>query len=567
MEQGGGELKYIPALGREGIPIGPDGALMNVDDANNAVVDALPYWFAEAAEAGSETKDLDFEAMRLLMHRGHIVTNLMQVFRSIWQEVLWEPWSFSFDKEKAVLEPRQPDDLARWRAWDWREQALGGQSSLLSRNLEKDIENCELAIPLTAVAIGSDAIQVGPPHDYAAISHRSALENIEKSYVAAFLDEPLGSNERMTVTLMEKVVCVLQDLVELRLPRGVDPATLDDGDPRQFACAFPRDQLQDLLQAALGIDANLASDCLEQLTANPFGALGELFTIGLWHKPLVRSKDGGTIMIAAGALVWGSPVRRVERWLQKGAGGDLSKTPAGIRYETALREAVTEAIAENALLADVVTAVSSISAGEAAEEIDLLVRIGSTIVVGEVKCFVGPAEPIDRHDYVRKLEKACGQAVRKAQWLSQNPADLVTRLGAGADACRLQALVIVNQSNGVEWEYGGCPITDARFVELFLGDGEYVFGGKLYSEPGRPPDLYLRRMYGSAAEAEAAIPDIFLQMPGMDPFRNSISWGENVIPLPNGTSLRLAVPQQDADAYIARMDELLPTSDDTDPAR
>lgn len=552
-----GEMRYIPALGREGIPVGPDGALMSVDDVNNAVIDALPYWFAEVAQAADQPKELDFEATRELIHRGHFVTNPMQVFRSIWQEVLWEPWRFDFDNSTAVLAPRQPDDLARWRAWDWREQTLVGQSSLLSRNLEKDIDDLELAIPLTAVAIGSDGIEVGAPGNQTASEHRSALENLQKSYVGAFLEEALGDDERLTVPLLEKAVCVLQDLVMLRLPRGVDPATLDDSDPRQFACAFPREHLSGLLQSTLGIDDSLASACLDQLTANPFANLGELFTAGLWHRPLVRSKDGGTIMLVAGALVWGSPLRRVERWLQKGSGGDLSKTPAGIRYEAALRAALAEAIAENPILAGTVTAVSSIPAGQAGEEIDLLLRIGSTIIVGEVKCLVGPAEPIDRHNYVRKLEGACAQAARKTQWLFDHPAELVARLGAEAETCRLQPLVVVNQSNGVEWEYDGCPITDARFLELFLGDGDYVFGGKLYNEPGRPPDLYLRTLYRSAEEAEAAIPGIFRRIPGMDPFRDSIRWGENIMPLPAGRSLRLAVPEQDAEAYIARMKELL----------
>lgn len=55
--------------------------------------------------------------------------------------------------------------------------------------------------------------------------------------------------------------------------------------------------------------------------------------------------------------------------------------------------------------------------------------------------------------------------------------------GPRVDACRLQPLVVVNQSNGVEW---------------------------------------------------VLIPGIFFQMLGMDRFRNSIHWGENVVPLPEG---------------------------------
>lgn len=216
-----GEIGYIPVLGREGIPVGPNDAMLDVGDANTAVVDALPYWFAEAADAGNLPKELDWEAAREIMHRGHLVTNLMQLFRSIWQEVLWEPWSFRFDHTTAVLAPREADDLSRWRAWDWRDQSLFGQSSLLSRNLERDIKGLEFVIPLTASAITMNGIEVGAPNDLAAMTHRSALENVYKSYLACFLDEPIGNDKRLTIALLEKAVCVLQDLVELRLPRSV----------------------------------------------------------------------------------------------------------------------------------------------------------------------------------------------------------------------------------------------------------------------------------------------------------------------------------------------------------
>src|SRR3712207_4450266 len=65
----------------------------------------------------------------------------------------------------------------------------------------------------------------------------------------------------------------------------------------------------------------------------------------------------------------------------------------------------------------------------------------------------------------------------KGAMARQQPQRKSARLGRGADSCRLRPLVVVNQTNGVGWHHGGCPITDGRFLELFLGDGECVFGG------------------------------------------------------------------------------------------
>ncbi len=554
---------YIPTMGLGGIPVGPGGALVDPNSANNSIIDALPYWFAEAAKSEAKTIELTLDQTREFIHHAHTATNLLQTFKSYWQQVLWEPWAFTFNDTDAVLHPREEDGLARWRAWEWRDSTLAGQSSMLSRNLEKDMKDLDLALPLTAVGVTDDGIAVGPPDENTAVAHRSAIENVRKSYAAAFLDEPLGGDPRLTATLLENAVCVLQDLVELRLPRGTDPGDLDDGDPIDLALAFPRGQLTGLLQATLGIDPDVAEMCIERLSADPFGNLTPLFNVGLWHRPLVRSRDAQTIMIAAGALVWGSPVRRVERWLQEDVGtSDLSKTPAGIRYETALRDALAEGVAGNPLLAEVPTAVTSVPSGQAAEEIDLLLRIGSTVIVGEVKCLVGRGEPLDRHNHVRKLEAACKQASRKAQWLRDHPGELNARLGADAGQCRVQPLVVLNQSHGVEWEYHSAPITDARFLELFVSRGEMIIAGLLYGEPGKPPEFFTRTLYSDAAKAQDAIPGIFLKMPGMDPFRDSISWEVINTPLGDGKTFRTMVARQDIDAYIEAMNEMLGIEDD-----
>lgn len=73
-----------------------------------------------------------------------------------------------------------------------------------------------------------------------------------------------------------------------------------------------------------------------------------------------------------------------------------------------------------------------------------------SLAMGEVKCLLPPSEPIERFDYVRKLEDACGQARCKADWLRNNPDEAARRVGWGAEPARFVPLVVVNQSNGVE---------------------------------------------------------------------------------------------------------------------
>lgn len=58
----------------------------------------------------------------------------------------------------------------------------------------------------------------------------------------------------------------------------------------------------------------------------------------------------------------------------------------------------------------------------------------------------------------------------------------------------------MNQSNGVEWSYEDCLVTDARFLELFLSSGRYDAAAALFREEGKAPVLYPRTLYTTAEE-------------------------------------------------------------------
>lgn len=547
-----GSAGYYSAMGEVGIPIGHEGALVSPEDANNASVDSLPHWFAAAVEAAEE-EGPDPPRLDVTAVKAQLAFNLEHAYRDVWQEVLWEHWTFAEDDENVELSPDRPEDMGRWRAWDWREQSLAMQGPIMSRNIERGSPDLAIPLALTAAIDENSAVVAIPPTADQSAGHRSAFEILERSYLSIFLDQEVGGVAGMTPRLLEGVVSVLQDLAELRLPADTDPATYDEQDIERLRCATSRVELRAVLAAALHVPEQLADKCLAFLTSDPFGDLSPLFTTGLWHRPLVSSRDGATLMLVAGALVWGSPLRRAERWLQAGSSADLTATPNGILFEADYRERLDLAIRENPILAAASSGVRSIAAGQALEEIDLLFRVGSTVVVGEVKCLLAPSEPIERFDYVRKLKDACGQARRKADWLRDNPDEAARRVGQGAGPARYVPLVVVNQSTGVEWRYHDCLVTDARFLELFLSAGSFNSAAALFGEEGTEPVLFTRELYASAEEAEAVIPGIFGRIPGMDPFRDAIAWGETAIPLCDGRVLRMGHPMQDVEAYIAAM--------------
>ncbi|MGV7120302.1 hypothetical protein [Sphingopyxis sp. 550A] len=547
-----GRPGYYSSLGEIGVATAGGGPEIPIDQANNNLIDTLPHWFGIAAEAppepGTPTLPLDQIALR-----AQLMLNLEHSYRHIWQEVLWEPWHLVETEDRLHLVALFPEDMGRWQAWEHRDKALAAQYSLVARNLERHLGLAVTRLPRTVVgADETGALRLGTPTAEQAELHRSMLEVVEDSYLGLFFDQQIGPVPGLTPRLLESAICILQDALHVLLPDDLDPATFASDYHEMLRCALDRDAVLRLLIDALAINPALADAVLGVLAVDPIGALKQLFVTGLWHRPLIATADG-KLMPVAGALMWGSPLRRTERWLQDAGGPDLSTTSFGLRFEADYRDRLATALSANDILAPE-SGLSSIAAGEAGEEIDLLVRVGSTCIVGEIKCLVCPSEPNDRFDYLRKLEDACKQAQRKARWIERHPEEAVKRIGVATTAMRIVPLVLVNQSNGIEWAFDDCLVTDTRFLELFLAGGEFSSGAALFNEnSGQTPVYVPRRLYRDAREAEAMLPAIFAAIPGMDPFRDAVRWVDMPVPSMGERRLFMQFPMMDVEAYEANM--------------
>lgn len=563
-----GSTGYISTLGQMPVDVGPDSTLAGIDDLNTAVVDTLAHWFARAKDAPESPIEEPFDYNRAGA-LAQASLSLEHALREVWQEILWEGFILSRVADGWSVTPGSFDEQALWRVWDWREQALLNQYSILNRHLESAVPPEQLSFILTRTAASVDdsdverTIILGAPSDEQAAHHRSAMDILDSAYVAPFLDLPLtGGGTSITPRLLERAICVLQDMAELLIPPEADIEYKTAADIERLSCSLSRDKVVTLIAEALGMDSAMATDCVDRLTSKPFDDVGPIFRNGLWHRPLVATRDGQTLQMIAGALVWGSPLRRVERWLQEEFRADMSKTPLGLQYEAHLRQRLQEALTGNEILSRAAGHVASIPNGQASEEVDGLIRIGSTVLVLEIKCLLAPADPIDRHDYILKLESACAQAVRKATWLQDNIEQIASRVGLPTDGTPLRVvpLVVVNQSNGTGCKFGNCVVVDAHFLRLYLSSGEYMSGGALdLQTPGRT-GFKFRRLYSNASEAEIGIPSTFEVHPGLVAFRAAVRWTVSPIPLAGGETLRITFPTMDVASYTGAMpnpDELL----------
>lgn len=528
----------------------------NADDLNTAMVDTLPHWFAQALKQKGAAHQADFDYVGM-GGKVQYVLSLEHALSEAWRQVLWEPWTVKEVEEGWYFSPPRDSGHELWRAWVWREQSNLLQQSFLFADIEGTRPKF---ISKTAIGASHDGtswwLTVGEPSAAQSDRHRTELEVLDASYVSAFLDIPLSAAEsRMTARLLALAVLALQDAGRCMVSDETDVEFQDEGQLQMLSCALPRGDLRLHLSQALDIGEELADACLERLISSPSKDLTATFRDGLWHRPLVAIPGDDRLRMVLGSLLWGSPVRRVERWLKDGnPSGDLSGTSQGLRHEALLRQRFQVALGGNDLLNGVHSPVVFLPPAKGGEEIDGLLRIGNTLLVLEIKCFIAPADPIDRHGYLVKLEEACEQANRKADWLDRDRSRIPVEVaGSEPGALRIVPLVVVNQGSGVSFRYADCVVVDASYLELYLSTGTYRSGAaRDFRGEGRTAFSY-HTFYVDAHSAETGIPTIFEHHPGLAPFLASVRWDFIPLPLGDGSHLLMAGASMDLDKYVTAL--------------
>ncbi|MER9573445.1 hypothetical protein NKI77_30360 [Mesorhizobium opportunistum] len=552
-----GGVFHGPGTTLRKLNLGPSTAPTTAEDMNTTVVDTIPHWFAQARKQSGAPDHSNYN-FNLAGARAQWGMSLEHALTDVWQQVLWEPWVLSSEQADWKVGPPDQRSHSLWRAWALRDQVNLVQRTMLSRHDEEALGKPPAPL-VRQTATGIETMEermrplLGDPTLWQTKGHLSAIELLDRSYLGPFLDQALSpNNPGMTPRLLTLVLGVLQDLAEFALPERADVEYRSQADIDRLRCAFAAADLKSFISRALEIDEALASACLTQLTSDAFGPLNPLFRDGLWHRPLISNQDGTELYMLLGSLLWGAPVRRVERWL-KGAeqDADLSETPTGKAHEISVRERIQSALRSNPLLSEVSSDVTLVSVKEG-EDIDALVRIGKTILVMEVKCFLAPAEPVERHNYVHKLESACEQARRKAQWLSEDHSRIPAMLRRTAlEAPRFVPLVVVNQSSGSSCRFGSTVVIDEHFLVLYLSGGSYVSAAALdFKNPGRT-GFATRVLYQTAKEGENAIPDLFESHPGLANFVDAMIWETRELPLHGGNKILMYSSLLDPDRYIA----------------
>lgn len=542
----------VGSLARQPISGPYPGSKTTSDSAIATIVDTIPHCLERAMRLSTQVTP-----QKALWQQGSRLFAILSVehnLRNLWQTVLWEGWALNQSNDVLGMSPTDSELATFWNAWHWRQEMIAMQGSLQEVIEERMTgRSYDPAAPFqdpTVIGIGGHSKE-GRRFRFGSLSGRErgqswhAAEHaaLEASYLAPFIDTPLPHlDNELSCRDLQRAWCVLRDSAAVLASR-VRVKGPDDVDcTERLALQIGRQELERAIAHCCRFSSEKAKLIVSFFLCD-LEVISELFTKGLWARPLVPI-DSDNVLITLAAVSVGSVTRRVENWLDRGGLSDrLATARRGTRYEAWVRDELASRIASNELLSNSQCCRTSVNRrSDHHEQIDLLVRLGGLLIVGEVKCLLTPVEPMERYNYLEKLNEAGVQAVRKAAWMAENPQIAVEYLGVSPEDAfklRLLPIVVVNQGAGFGLLASGARVVDFHFLKLYLTDGSY-HSGLAFNYPEKRGASRFQELYRNEREAEENFERTMARPPTLDRFLEAAMWGVTTFPTSRGDALEIA---------------------------
>lgn len=536
---------------------GAGGQEMPPDDLLTYLVDSLPHWLFHIWQVPDETASEEPASLIDFAAFASTVVSLEHSLRQLWLNALWLGSKFIEADGALVDVPWDRELTERWFVWDQRQQML------ITAEFHIDAGARIVAggkLPPVVPAIERTVIRISRPPSGRRLfvtgrasgakaeqrDHVNERDVLDRLYTGLFMDEllPKSPGGDLTCRELSRAWWVLKDMAKLAAD-DLGPAWMaDDMAVGRFALTVNRDDLVRMLCECLAIDADRAGAIVDWFTSDPSNT-GRLFSKSFWSEPLVPEPGTKNRHVLLAPLLVGSPVKRVEAWMERGGISDSGGIKGrGKPFERHVRRVLSEVLAANDLLPDAVVAEHGLKRKIDSEEIDLLVRVGDVVLIGEVKCFVAPSEPIDKHNLLDNLDKATAQAETKRAWADANRKIIAGALGVdpkrGA-ALKILPLVVLNHGFGMGLERHGVPVVDLHYLRILLGWGSYQGDTRFERHIGviyEPIELYR-----SQNDFEAKCEDLLRNPPPMKRFAGRVRWRRIPFSTSDGSPFLIELPE------------------------
>jgi hypothetical protein len=494
------------------------------DEVSTTIIDLLPYPLDQAIGASSirsKTK-IDPNEQFFRISKSFEIANIYHVLVDYWLACLWRGWALIPREERDYFVPSDIEEAKHYAASEYRQESWKFADSVavrriwfnLDENTRREANNQKIVSSIRKQSNTREFVIRRPKTDPMKPPLWFELaSSIPDGIVEALIDRPFPKKPSLTLKLLIHAWEVLRSLVETSLDLNARTSADTIESLKRFEVTFKQSELRSVLSRCLDCHGQLAEDCIEFLSYQPRSQN----TGGLWARPLVKFTDA-KFAVAATPLLVGNPMRSIEFWLRLGG---IKLDERGAAFEASVRESVAEGLENSQALCDAAVHLENLELGTHKEEIDLIFRIGKTVLLGEVKCHVFPSDPIEVYNYMHGvLDEATAQAKRKADSASKEKDALEALFGISLGSepkVKVVPLVVTNLALGAGGSRSGVPILDIRYLNQYLKYGHFDFETTV-SADGTSTSESREYLYRSPGEAERDCLSHFLSQPVLRKF-------------------------------------------------
>jgi len=486
------------------------GQQMPAADFLEAGIDAMQSWLYDARriEGGGDTPADLAVVVREAMH----FYSLRRVLKNLFDQALHQGHclvTLAADRWR----PLDPDLAALHQAWLARDEANFMTAPAELRGKWRDLSPAKRRAhgPMRSVVAvreqgGLWQVVVGRLSYLSRLPNSASLDRIglRDSHMAQFLDMVMPLTSGLTAARLADAWWVLTDIARCVEKRLDLPEQGDFADIRRVACAVSRGELVRALEEALQVPKAHAVEIIDFLTFREKQGGQAKGDRGLWSAPLVPVPDEDTLLLPQPVFEIGTSLYRLEAWLEKGGIDDSAIEHRGDLFEASYRRSLAEAISGNDWLEKAAIADGGFENGtDFPHQTDLLFRLGNRVFIGELKCWLTPADPHEWDRYYRvRLADAAAQAGLRSAAL-EGRRDVIAKVFGlstkDAASLEIRPIVVLNLSAGFSIEVNGCRVVEADFLRSYLRSPYMVTRGVM--RYGRPFAQQVTSLYETEDEA------------------------------------------------------------------
>ncbi|MFM0506643.1 hypothetical protein [Paraburkholderia sp. RL17-373-BIF-A] len=538
---GNREARVLGAMTRESLAIGTkDGGLNelaqfrvtvsggsqhSIEEVSQMVVDSLSKAVSERLQEPMSTKGrLDFDALGICGLEINIC-GTYRLVESLWQDCLWNGYGLvhgsNGETVAAPIGEQSASDVA-WRVIsEYRREMLQlSRATFLYQEFDKLDDNEKIARIPYCLVVHSDLSDPTTGFCFAHADDKRALNTAKQAFFALsglrpeyyedLLDQPQAKLGRGTLRELAVAWLAVRSISVAESMCSLETIVESVSDLSDFAKTYSQAELIDALGIALSTNAAKAEIFVDFLTFR--GRPKQT----LWTHPLVKLPSGQFCILAL-ATEHASSTYVLERWMAY-LGMNVSKK--GNPFENQVRKRLATTRRSDVLKDQLWVLPSQFKfnpgvSGSRTEEIDLVMVLGTTVLLGEVKCSITPTESVDFFNNRQIINGAAEQISRKAAAVRLNPKAFVKALGKRgrciSENFKIVTLVLVNNPIFVGRDINGIPVTDLLVLERYI-EGFLIERARM-GEDGTLTSEHSLSFYSDLKEAEETVTRYLLNPP------------------------------------------------------